>query len=218
MRILIVEDDKELNAILVRSLKNDFSVDAVTDFQEAADYIEAYNYRVVLLDRNLNGIDHGLSLIQRIKEKNEETGILVASSYGSTVDKIEGLETGADDYIEKPYDIDEVKARINAIGRRFARKKLTFDDLEIDLAAKRVSYKGNEIRFTKKESQILFFLVANCGKIVSRDDLLYNLYQHPENVSSNTIDVTINNIRKKLPFNIIKTVKTRGYVIEKEEA
>lgn len=214
MRILIVEDDPELRELLESILSARYPTDAVGDLDEGHTFLESYRYDVILLDRNLMGEDIGLRLIAPAKEKNPFCGILVMSAYASVVDKIEGLNQGADDYIEKPFDIDELLARINALSRRFFPSSLQFGDITVDLIAKTVVRNGDSILLTKKEHDIFFTLVNRVGQIVSRDEIIQSAYLHPDSVASNTVDVMINNLRKKLGSDLIKTVKTRGYTIE----
>jgi len=214
MRILIVEDDPDLRELLESILSVKYSVDAVADLESARDYLRCYLYNIILLDRNLMGDDIGLSLITPAKEKNPQCGILVMSAYGNVVDKIEGLNQGADDYIEKPFDLDELLARINALSRRFIPTTLCFGDIVVDTASHSITQEGKKIILTKKENDIFFTLLGRLGHIVSRDEIINRLYEHPENIASNAIDVMINSLRKKLSPDLIKTVKTRGYMIE----
>lgn len=214
MRILIVEDDPDLRELLESILSAQYSTDAVGDLETARDYLCSYHYRVILLDRNLMGSDIGLSLIAPAKVKNPQCGILVMSAYGNVIDKIEGLNQGADDYIEKPFDTDELLARINALSRRFTPSTLAFGEISVDTLSQTVTSQGKTVALSKKEHDIFFTLIGRLGHIVSRDEIVNSIYEHPENVSSNTIDVMINNLRKKLNPGIITTVKTRGYMIE----
>ncbi|KIM11845.1 MAG: hypothetical protein KU37_03040 [Sulfuricurvum sp. PC08-66] len=215
MRMLIVEDDQRLCKLLVSYFEETFQCDYVHTFKEARSYIDAYHYSIVLLDRSLDGDDVGMTLIKTIKDKNFQTGVIVISSYGSSMDKIDGLSLGADDYMDKPFDNNELKARIHALVRRTQPEVPEFEGYKFDWASQRIYYAQTEIALSKKESAILFFLLHKMGQIIPKEVIMDAVYQNPENVSSNTIDVTIGNIRKKLPVNIIKTIKTRGYTIEK---
>ncbi|MFA6143924.1 MAG: response regulator transcription factor [Sulfurimonas sp.] len=214
MRILIVEDDPDLRELLESILSGRYSVDAVGDVSTALDYLASYHYTILLLDRNLMGEDIGLNLIKPAKTKNPQCGILVMSAYGNVIDKIEGLNKGADDYIEKPFDIDELLARINALSRRFTPTILVFDNITVDMISKTIMSEGKPILLTKKEDALFFTLLERMGMIVSRDEIISSIYDHPENIASNTIDVMINTLRKKLNPSIITTIKTRGYMIE----
>ncbi|MEN8147784.1 MAG: response regulator transcription factor [Campylobacterota bacterium] len=215
MRILMLEDNLELSKLVSAYLSQHFVVDALSTIEEANDYIDQLSYDVVLLDRDINGIDIGMSLIKKIKEKNSQTGIIVISAYDTIADKISGLNLGADDYLDKPFDNDELLARIHALARRNQKStEIDLNGLKCDIAGKHLEYKGESIVLTRKESDLLFYLLKKQGSIVSKEELLDALYLNPQNISSNTINVTIGHIRKKLPVEVIKTVKTRGYIIE----
>jgi len=215
MRVLLLEDDILLAGLVGEFLLTHFQVDVVHNIKDATELIFQFNYDVVLLDRNINGDDIGLSLISNIKNKNSSTAIIVISAYDNITDKIEGLNLGADDYLDKPFDNDELLARIYAQSRRNqALPLIEIDGLFCDTTTKTVTYEDEDIMLSKKENNLFFYLLQKKGNIVSKDDILDALYVNPQNISSNTIDVTIANIRKKLPVSVIKTVKTRGYLIE----
>lgn len=211
----MLEDNPVLAKLVSLYLSKHFRVDVVGSLGEARDFLSQFNYDVVLLDRNLNGADVGLNFIADIKQKNHTTGIIVISSYDSITDKIEGLNLGADDYLDKPFDNDELLARIYALSRRNQPlPQVQIEGLVFDMNQQVVKYEQESINLTKKESELLFYLVKKQGQIISKDELLDALYINPQNISSNTIDVTIGHIRKKLPKKIVKTIKTRGYIIE----
>jgi len=215
MRILILEDDKQLCKLLVSYLREELLVDFVHNAYDLKAYVNRYNYDAVLLDRNINNEDIGLSLISFIKEKNPKTAIIIISAYGNVSDKIEGLNLGADDYLEKPFDNEELLARIYAQGRKQVKQTiLSFNKLKVDMTNFKISYNENTISLSKKESDLLFYLLKRINNIVPSNELIDAIYLHPEEVSSTTLRVTIGNIRKKLPLDIIKTIKTRGYIIE----
>ena len=215
MRILMLEDDLVLSQLVSAYLSHHFIVDAVSTLQEAKDHIDQMNYDIVLLDRNINGLDIGMELIDTVKEKNSHTGVIVISAYDTTKDKVMGLNLGADDYLDKPFDNSELLARISALSRRNQpNKSFKIEDLEVDLQSQTVYHGEHKIPFTKKESDLIFYLLQHRGEIISKEALLHALYLHPQEISSNTIDATIKNIRKKLPTNIITTIKTRGYSVD----
>lgn len=211
----MLEDDKSLSQLVSAYLAREFRIDCVYDTKEARAYIERFDYDVILLDRNIDGHDVGLELVGTIKAKNPSTGVIVLSAYGMVSEKIEGLNVGADDYLEKPFDNDELLARIYALARRHnAQNTLEVDGMICDMSANSVAYEGKNIDLSKKESDLFFYLLQNKNRIFSSDELLDALYLHPEELASSTIRVTIAHIRKKLPVDLIKTVKTRGYLIE----
>ena len=215
MRILLLEDDVVLANLLSAYLLEYFRVDVFHDLSEAKEYIARFNYDIVLLDRNIHGHDIGLELITDVKNKNSTTGIIVISAYDSISDKIKGLNLGADDYLDKPFDNDELLARIYALSRRNQPlPEINISGLICDTTLKTILYEKQYIALTKKESNLFFYLVQKKGQIVSKDELLDAIYLNPQNISSNTLDVTIGHIRKKLPMPVIKTIKTRGFVIE----
>lgn len=215
MRILIIEDDPDLRELLESILSVQYCVDAVGDLESADDYLRSYPYSVVLLDRNFMGDDIGLTMITPIKTKNPQCGILVMSAYGNVIDKIEGLNQGADDYIEKPFDMDELLARIKALSRRFSPSStLVFDTITVDMTTETITLEGKPLILSKKEHAIVFTLLRRLGQIVSREEIAGNIYENPENIASNSVDVMINSLRKKINPTFITTIKTRGYMIE----
>ncbi len=216
MKVLILEDDKKLCDLVVTYLSQEFLVDYAHTVDEFKAYIHEYKYEAVLLDRNIDSDDVGLTLIQTVKEKDPKTAVIVISAYGSVSDKIDGLNLGADDYLDKPFDNEELLARIYAQARKQIKNRtVEFEDLSFDLHNHTVSYQNRSIELTKKESELLFYLLKNINQVISGDDLINAIYLHPADISSSTIRVTIGNIRKKLPLDIINTIKTRGYIIEK---
>jgi len=216
MRILMLEDDIQLSNLVAAYLRQHFVVDAVSMVEEAGDYLDQFHYDVVLLDRDINGSDIGMSMIEKVKAKNVQTGVIVVSAYDAIADKINGLNLGADDYLDKPFDNDELLARVNALSRRHHNTavKMDLNGLLCDMGLKQLEYGGESVKLTRKESDLFFYLLKKRGTIVSKEELLDALYLNPQNISSNTIDVTIGHVRKKLPVKVIKTVKTRGYTIE----
>mgnify|MGYP002630844342 CR=1 FL=1 len=214
MRVLLLEDDLILAKLVGAFLLEYFRVDIVHDLQNAKEHIDMLNYDVALIDRNINGADVGLELISAIKTKNPSTGVIVISAYDSISDKIKGLNLGADDYLDKPFDNDELLARMYALSRRNQPlPEININGLICDTTLKTVLYEKQYVSLTKKESDLFFYLVQKKGQIVSKDELLDAIYLNPQNISSNTLDVTIGHIRKKLPIPVIKTIKTRGYFI-----
>ncbi|WP_345971315.1 response regulator transcription factor [Sulfurimonas sp. HSL1-6] len=217
MRILMLEDDAVLAELVGGYLSRHFRVDIVSELGDALAYIERYCYSVVLLDRNINGVDVGMSLIEKIKQRSSETGVIIISAYDAIAEKIAGLNLGADDYLDKPFDNAELLARVHALARRHqGAPHVEVCGLTCDMLGRSIRSAGEEIVLSRKENDLFFYLLSKQGQIISKDELLDALYVNPQNIASNTIDATVKNIRKKLPKAIIKTVKTRGYVIERE--
>jgi len=213
MRILIADDEPELLELLKLSLQNeDWIIDTVGNVQEAKVYLDAYTYQIFLVDRTFHGKDCVQELITYGKHKNPSMGILVLSALGSIDEKVQGLEFGADDYLEKPFDIKELRARLIALSRRYVPKVKIFEELEIDLNAKKIKKSGNEVLLSGNEQKLFFYLLER-ESIVSRNEIMDALYDNPENITSNAIDELVGRIRRKLHPGIIKTIKTRGYLI-----
>lgn len=215
MRVLMLEDDTVLAELVSAFLLLHVRVDTVHTLQAAREHLATVHYDVVLLDRNIYGEDIGMELITEIKTKNANIGIIIISAYDSISDKIEGLNLGADDYLDKPFDNEELLARIYVQGRKSqALPEINIEGLECNFLKKSLCFEGESIVLSKKEENLFFYLLQKRTKIVSKDELLDALYINPQSISSNTLDVTIANIRKKIPVNIIRTVKTRGYIID----
>lgn len=213
MRILIADDEPELLELLKLSLQNEaWVIDTVGDVKDAKAYLDAYTYQIFLVDRTFHGKDCVQELITYGKDKNPSMGILVLSALGSIDEKVQGLEYGADDYLEKPFDIKELRARLMALSRRFVPKVKFFEDLEIDTQSKKIKKSGNEILLSSNEQKLFFYLLER-ESIVSRDEIMDAIYDNPENITSNAIDELVGRIRRKLHPGIIKTIKTRGYLI-----
>lgn len=214
MRILIADDEKELLGLLRISLEGDWIVDTASEPDEAKGYLDAFSYSVVILDRTFHGADLARELIAYTKSKNPQSAILVLSALGSVDDKVEGLGFGADDYLEKPFDIKELKARILALSRRFSVRKLQMEGFEIDPDNETVIRNGEPVTLSKNENALLFYLLSKSPQIVSREEIMDALYDNPQNITSNAVDELVARVRKKLDPKVIRTVKTRGFVIE----
>ena len=214
MRILIADDEKELLELLKLSLENNgWIIDTAADVEEAKSYLDAYHYQAFLVDRTFRGKDRARELILYAKAKNSNLGILILSALGSIDEKVQGLEYGADDYLEKPFDIKELRARIAALIRRFTPTIKTYEELEIDPHRKTIHKKGIEILLSANEHKLFFYLLGHFS-VASRDEIMDALYDHPQNVTPNAIDELIGRLRRKLHPSLIKTIKTRGYIIE----
>lgn len=220
MKLLLVEDELLLQEDIRRFLADQgYLCEIASTFKEAEKKLSLFKYDVVILDVTLPG-GSGLELLQQLKVKNSDTGVLILSAKDSLADKLAGLNLGADDYITKPFYMEELNARINAIIRRRIFKGnnvLRVDKMEINTDAKTVHYLDNEIVLTKKEFELLLFFVVNKNRVVSKQSILTHLwgdaYDTPE--SLDTIYVHTMNLRKKLitqtGIDYIKTVYGMGY-------
>ncbi|MCL4432925.1 MAG: response regulator transcription factor [Epsilonproteobacteria bacterium] len=214
MRILIADDEKELLELLAFSLKNEgWIVDTASEIDEVKIHLDAFTYAVVILDRTFHGKDRVKELILYAKQKNPSQPVLILSALGTVDDKVEGLEFGADDYLEKPFDVKELRARIIALSRRFSPKTIQLYGFDIDLIHQSVQKEGIKTVLSKNEHTLLFYLLTR-NAIASRDEIMDTLYDNPQNITPNAIDELVARLRHKLHPSIIKTVKTRGYLIE----
>lgn len=198
MRILIADDEIVLLELIKENLQFDgFNVDAVSSKDEIISYLDSYYYQVLVLDRNFYGIDIMNEVIKYAKDKNPNIEILIISALCSVDDKVGGLLKGTDDYLEKPFDNKELKARILALGRRFKSSEFIFEDTIINLETKQITIDNKQITLSKNESALLFLLLSKRGYIFSKNEIIDSIYIHPENILPNSIDELISRIRKK---------------------
>ncbi len=220
MRLLVVEDQQDLNEIIVRKLKSEgYAVDACLDGQEAMAYIEMTEYDGIVLDIMLPGIT-GLGILKKMRSAGNHTPVLLLTALGSIEDRVAGLDAGADDYLVKPFDFDELLARIRAMTRRRGSQSsnvISHRGVELDMAARTVHRDGCEITLTAKEYSILEYMLQNTGRVLSRDKLSAHVWNYDYDGGSNVIDVYVHHLRKKIDSDfedkLIETVKGVGYVI-----
>ncbi len=218
MKILIVEDNIPLNISIKEVLElNDYIVDSAFDGNEALNFIEHSTYDIIILDLMLPDID-GFNILKSIREKGINTPIIILTAKDQIKDKVKGLDLGADDYITKPFDVEELLARIRSIGRRISSEKkdvVVIDDLEIDLKNKVVKKNGEFIELTPKLYCILEQLVRNRGRVVTYEILSSKCWEITEVTTRETIRTNIKNLRKLIDpqKNIILTVEGVGYRI-----
>ena len=223
MRVLVVEDERDLNNIITKYLKkNNFNVDNVFDGEEALNYLNATEYDLVILDIMMPKIN-GYEVLKTMRKENNDTPVLMLTAKDGIDDKVKGLDLGADDYLIKPFDFDELSARIRAITRRkFGNTTniLQIDDLIIDINKKIVTRAGINIELTAKEYEVLVYLIQNKGHILSRDKIRDGVWNFDYEGESNIIDVIIKNIRKKIAIgdskDLIFTKRGLGYVIRED--
>ncbi|CAB3831825.1 Transcriptional regulatory protein QseB [Achromobacter mucicolens] len=214
MRILLAEDDVSLGESIESWLELDgYVVDRVTRGDLAETALAAHDYHCVLIDRGLPGVS-GDDLLRRLRARRDNVPAIMITARDAVPDRIEGLDLGADDYLVKPFDLDELSARIRAALRRcdgHATPALEHGGVLLDVAAKQVRFNGAPVELTAREFAILHALIRRPGHIVSRAQLEEALYGWGDEVESNTIEVHIYNLRRKLSSDLIKTVRRQGY-------
>ena len=221
MRLLVVEDQKDLNEIIVRKLTNEhYSVDACYTGNDALDFIRCAEYDGIILDIMLPGIT-GIGVLREMRASGNNTPVLLLTAMGTVEDRVAGLDAGADDYLVKPFDFNELLARVRAIVRRGGERAgnvMTSGDLTLDSASRTVTRGGQEIKLTAKEFDILDYLMQNQGTVLSRDKLSNHIWNYDYDGGSNVIDVYMYHLRRKIDKDFdekkIQTVKGAGYMIK----
>ncbi len=217
MRLLLVEDDELLGKAVKAGLKQGgYTVDWLTDGESALQALHSDEFDVMVLDIGLPRLS-GLEVLQRIRKEQNVTPVLILTAYDTVSDRVVGLDTGADDYLIKPFDLDEMLARLRAIIRRQGGRVesvIEIGDVSLDTAAHRLSLAGKEIPISNKEYQLLEYLMNQAGKVVQRSRLEAILYGWEGSIESNSLEVYIHNLRKKLGTDYIKTVRGVGYMFE----
>lgn len=223
MRILVVEDEPALREQLVNQLgKRGYSVDAAADGEEGLFLGREYPMDLAVVDLGLPGIS-GIELIRQLRSLNRDFPILILTARDAWQDKVEGLESGADDYLTKPFHSAELMARINALLRRAAghgSSTVRFSGIEIDTASQSVACLGNPIVLTGHEYRILEYLMLHAGKVISKTELTEHIYDQDFDRDSNVVEVLVGRIRKKLDPHgkrkPIETLRGRGYRFTRE--
>lgn len=217
MRILLVEDDELLGDGLQAGLRQaGYNVDWLKDGIQARTALAAEQYAAVVLDLGLPRLD-GLALLRELRAAGDATPVLVLTARDSTLDKVKGLDSGADDYLIKPVDLDELSARLRALIRRaggVASPVIKVGAVEIDPAARLARLRGEPVDLPAKELAVLEMLMRNAGRIVSRGQLESALYGWGEGVESNAVEVHIHHLRRKLGAERIRTLRGLGYRFE----
>ncbi len=221
MKILIIEDDRTIAKTVKDSLSaHTHTVDVSTDGADGSFLARSYEYDAILLDYNLPKKD-GLAVCKEIRAAGKTTPILFMSVAGDTSTKVSALRLGADDYITKPFSLDELLARIDAVSRRspqIREESLTVGDLSLKPSTHEVSRAGAPIQLTRKEFQMLEYFMKNAGSIISRAQIMEHIWTADGNPFSNTVEAHIRNLRKKLNAgsapNIIQNIPGRGYMLK----
>lgn len=217
MKLLIIEDDKSILNMLKRGLEEeDFIIDTAENGEDG-EYLASINhYDIIILDWMLPN-KSGIEILKSLREQNILTPVLMLTAKDTINDKVEGLNSGADDYLSKPFSFDELLARLNAIYRRSALKgnnKIVIDNIEIDFDAKVVKKDDKIVDLTAKEFELLEFLFANRGNLVSTEMIQEQLWNSEKFINSNVIQVIVYRLRNKLSKDLIKSKRGIGYYIE----
>ncbi len=217
MRILVVEDDKDLAAQLDRALSEaGYAVDVAHDGEEGHFLGDTEPYDAVVLDLGLPVLD-GLSVLDRWRAEGRNMPVLVLTARDRWSEKVAGIDAGADDYVAKPFRMEEVLARVRALIRRaagHASAELECGKLRVDTRSGRVTLDGVGVKLTAQEYRLLSYLMHHQGKVVSRSELIEHIYHQDFDRESNTIEVFIGRLRKKLGDRYIATVRGLGYRIQ----
>jgi two-component system, OmpR family, response regulator len=216
MRILIVEDEPDLLRSIAQALREEgYAVDTANNGEDGLFKAESYDYDAVVLDIMLPRLD-GWEVLQRLR-RTKKTPVLMLTARDQTRDRVRGLDTGADDYMVKPFDLPELFARLRALIRRSANKTtnvVEIGEVTLDRAARMVSRSGKPVELTAREYALLEFLALHRGEVVTRTQLYEHLFDENDSTLSNLLDVHVSNLRKKLGAKFITTRRGHGYCIE----
>lgn len=218
MQILLVEDDSLLADGIVSALKRaGFAVNWLNNGKAACAYLLAEPPDILLLDLGLPDMD-GLEVLKRVRQKKLKTQVLILTARDTTPDKVAGLDTGADDYLTKPFAFDELLARLRVLERRLGTASsslITIGPVTINTAQHEVSVEGVQVNVSRREYMLLKALMEAAGVIQTREGLEAKLYSWGDELASNAIEVHIHNLRKKLPAGFIRTLRGIGYMVAK---
>lgn len=216
MRILVVEDEPRLLRNLTKALREEgYAVDTAETGDDGLFKAETYDYDAIILDIMLPRLD-GWQVLERLRRK-KATPVLMLTALDATRDRVRGLDTGADDYLVKPFDLAELLARLRALIRRAAgqaQSRVQLGEVVVDTRARTVTRAGQPVALTAREYAILEYLALHRGQVVSRTALYEHLFDETDDTLSNLVDVHVFNIRKKLGHNLITTRRGLGYCIE----
>jgi len=214
MRLLIVEDDKDLNRQLMTALEEaGYAVDTAFDGEEGHFLGDTEPYDAVVLDLGLPSLD-GLSVLEKWRRDGRTMPVLILTARDRWSDKVAGIDAGADDYVAKPFHMEEILARVRALVRRaagHASNELTCGQVRLDLRAGRVTVDGAPIKLTSHEYRLLSYLLHHQGKVISRTELTEHLYDQDFDRDSNTVEVFVGRLRKKIGADMIETIRGLGY-------
>ena len=218
MRVLVVEDEELIGKGITTGLKQEgYVVDWFSDGLDARYALEVERYDVIVLDLGLPGCT-GNNLLEWARNKQIDTPVLVLTARDTIRDKVGSLDRGADDYMVKPFDLDELAARLRALIRRRtgrASPVIEWEEVMLDPVARQVTFKGEPVELSVREYSLLEILLENAGKVVSRSRLMESLYSWDQTVESNVLEVHIHHLRKKLGNEMIRTIRGVGYTLRK---
>lgn len=221
MRVILVEDDELLGDGVRSGLKQyGYTVDWVKDGAAAKHAILSEHFDAIILDLGLPRMS-GIEVLQEIRDEGISVPVLILTARDAVEDRVKGLDSGADDYLTKPFDLEEVSARLRALLRRSSGRadtSITYRNIVLDPASHSVTVSGEPVTLSRREFALLHKLLENSGQVLSRDQLTQSLYGWEEDVDSNTLEVHIHNLRKKVSGAFIRTIRGVGYMVEKEES
>ena len=220
MRLLVVEDDPDLNRQIVGALRDaGYVVDTAKNGEEGHFLGETEPYDAVILDLGLPVLD-GVSVLERWRRAGRKMPVLILTARDRWSDKVAGFDAGADDYVAKPFHMEEVLARIRALLRRsagHATSEISCGPLMLDTKSARVTINGNAVKLTSLEFRLLAYLMHHKGKVVSRTELVEHLYDQDFDRDSNTIEVFVGRLRKKLGVDVLHTIRGMGYCVSEPD-
>lgn len=220
MRILLVEDDPLLGDGLAVGLRQSgFAVDWLKDGASAERALKSEPFDLLVLDLGLPQLS-GMDVLRRLRARGQALPVLILTARDATGNKVEGLDAGADDYLVKPVDLDELAARVRALARRAAGRaapEIRHGDIVLDPAAHRVSRAGEAVELSTREFALLVALLENAGRVMTRAQLETTLYGWGEEPDSNALEVHIHHLRRKLGTDLIRTLRGVGYLVEKRD-
>ena len=217
MRLLLLEDDDRIARDVMATLKAaGYSVERETDGEEGWFKGDTEDYDAVILDLGLPSLD-GLTILKRWRANGRTMPVLILTARGSWSERVDGIDSGADDYLPKPFHMEELLARLRAILRRAAGQSspiLTHGQISLDTRQMRVSVNGVPVAFTPQEYRLFSYLMHHAGRVVPHSELIDHLYSHDSDKDANAVEVLIGRIRRKLAVDVIETRRGFGYIIE----
>jgi two-component system response regulator QseB len=220
MRVLLVEDDELLgDGVRMGLAQYGYVVDWIKDGQAALQAILSEHFECIVLDLGLPKRS-GLEILKAMRARNVNTPVVILTARDGIDERVKGLDAGGDDYLVKPFDLEELCARIRALQRRStsrAEPRLSYGDIVIDPAAHIAYHKGEALALSRREYALLQKLLENAGRVISREQLNQTIYSWEDEIDSNALEVHIHNLRKKLGYPLVRTIRGVGYMVERVE-